>query len=48
MREDPDHCFILAEAGNVPPWEPEARKDKKERMQDLYEKLEEIRAAKKE
>ncbi|KAL8648791.1 MAG: hypothetical protein Q9226_005846 [Calogaya cf. arnoldii] len=48
VREDPDHCFILAEAGNVPPWEPEARKDKKERMQNLHEKLEEIRAAKKE
>lgn len=47
MREDPDHCFILAEEGNVPTWEPEAGKDK-ERMQKFEEKLAIMRAAHKE
>lgn len=32
-REDPDHCFILAEAGNVPQWEPESRKHQKESIE---------------
>ena len=46
VREDPDHCFILAEAGHVPPWEPESRKHQKESMEKSKAMLAEIRAAK--
>ncbi|KAL8881527.1 MAG: hypothetical protein Q9198_001280 [Flavoplaca austrocitrina] len=47
VREDPDHCFILAEAGNMPPQEPVSREHQKESMEKSKAILAEIRAAKK-
>ncbi|KAL8952794.1 MAG: hypothetical protein Q9222_001298 [Ikaeria aurantiellina] len=43
VREDPDHCYVLATPGNVPPWEMEGRLVKHERMQKCKEELQKLR-----